>query len=144
MVWRKEVQVHRIFACPNYIDIRIVEEANKEWGFTGMYGEFKWDEKYKTWDRFRSLHQQNNLPWIVMGDLNEILFDSEKEGGRVRPQRFIKAFHDTLDDCQLSDVGYVGDMFTWHRGAMRERLERGVANIDWSQMHPDAAIVLCY
>jgi hypothetical protein len=79
-----------------------------------------------------------------MGDLNEILFDSEKEGGRVRPQRFIKAFHDTLDDCQLSDVGYVGDMFTWHRGAMRERLERGVANIDWSQMHPYAAIVLCY
>ena len=134
LVWRKEINVHQIFACPSYIDVRIVEEANKEWRFTGMYGEFKWEEKYTTWDRIRSIHQNNSLPWLIMGDLNEILFDSEKEGGRVRPERYMKAFRDTLDDCNLTDVGYVGDCFTWHRGTMRERLDRGLANSSWSQM----------
>jgi hypothetical protein len=100
-----------------------------------MYGEFKWAEKYKTWDRLRNIHQQNSLPWLVMGDLNEILFNYEKEGGRLRPDRFRKDFHDALDDCQLNDIGYIGDLFTWHRGQMRERLDRGLANSEWIHMH---------
>jgi hypothetical protein len=53
----------------------------------------------------------------------------------------MQAFHDTLDTCGLSDIGYVGDPFTWHRGAMRERLDRGIANASWSQMQTDAALL---
>jgi hypothetical protein len=106
-----------------------------------MYGEFKWEEKYKTWDRMRSIHQNNNLPWVVMGDLNEILFDYEKEGGRQRPPRYIQDFHRALDDCDLSDLGYVGDIYTWHRGNMRSRLDRAVGNLTWNQMYLDAAVI---
>jgi hypothetical protein len=51
-----------------------------------MYGEFKWEEKYKTWDIIRSIHQNNSLRWVVMGDLNKNLFDQEKEGGESDPQ----------------------------------------------------------
>jgi hypothetical protein len=57
-----------------------------------MYGEFKWEEKYKTWDRMRSIHQNNSLPWVVMGDVNEILFDHEKEGGGVNLQDICRIF----------------------------------------------------
>jgi hypothetical protein len=53
----------------------------------------------------------------------------------------MKEFHDALDDCNLSDIGYIGDKFTWHRGAMRERLDRGLANASWSQMQNNAAII---
>jgi hypothetical protein len=141
MFWRKEVNLYQSFACPNYIDVRIDEGLNKVWRFTGMYGEFKWEDKYKTWDRLRRIHQQNSLPWIVMGDLNEILYNHEKEGGRARPERFMKAFHDAMDDCNLEDVGFVGDPFTWNRGTMRERLDRGIANQSWIQMHDKAAII---
>jgi hypothetical protein len=62
MAWRKEFQIYRLDACSNYIDVRIVEDADKEWRFTGIYGEFKWQDKYKTWDRIRSIHHQNTLP----------------------------------------------------------------------------------
>jgi hypothetical protein len=106
-----------------------------------MYGEFKWADKYKTWDRLRSIYQQNSLPWLVMGDLNEILYEHEKEGGNVRSERFRQAFHDALDTCRLDDVGFVGDLFTWHRGRMRERLDRGLANEDWRLMHAHAAVL---
>jgi hypothetical protein len=141
MFWKKEIKIHQIFACPNYIDVKIDEGLNKVWRFTGMYGEFKWAEKYKTWDRIRGIYSQNTLPWLIMGDLNEILYIHEKEGGRIRPERFRKAFHDTLDDCELDDIGYIGDPFTWHRGSMRERLDRGLANHSWNMLHDKAAIV---
>jgi hypothetical protein len=141
MMWKSEVQIHKISACPNYIDVHIIEDDNKEWRLTSMYGEFKWADKYKTWDKIKTIHQQNTLPWLILGDLNEILYDYEKEGGRIRPQHFMQAFHDTLDTCGLSDIGYVGDPFTWHRGAMRERLDRGITNASWSQMQSDAALL---
>jgi hypothetical protein len=70
MAWRKEIKIYRLDAFSNYIDVRIVEDAGKEWRFTGMYGEFKWQDKYKTWDIIRSIHHQNTLPWLIMGDLN--------------------------------------------------------------------------
>ena len=44
-----------------------------------------------------------------MGDMNKILFPFEKEGGNVRPQHFMQAFRDVIDDCNLSDFGYVGE-----------------------------------
>ena len=106
-----------------------------EWRLTGIYGEPRWEDKYKTWDRLRVIHQNNNLPWLIMGDLNEILFGHEKEGGNPRPRQFMKVFHDTLDDCNLHDIGSIGDNFTWHRGAMRESLDRAMGAASWSQLY---------
>jgi hypothetical protein len=99
MVWEREVKLTQIYACPNFIDVSITEEDDKEWRFTSLYGEFKWAEKYKTWDKIRGIHQNNNLPWIILGDLNEILYEHVKEGGRVRPQQYMQAFHNTIDTC---------------------------------------------
>ena len=101
MMWKREVEISQIHAEPNFIDVRVEEDENKVWRFTGMYGEFKWTEKYKTWDRIRGIHTQNFMPWLIMGDLNEILYAHEKEGGNIRPERFRKAFQDTLEDCGL-------------------------------------------
>jgi exonuclease III len=86
MFWKREVKLYQIRAEPNFIDVRIEEDANKVWRFTAMYVEFKLEEKYKTWDIICSIHQNNSLPWVVMGDLNEILFDQEKEWGASDPQ----------------------------------------------------------
>jgi hypothetical protein len=65
----------------------------------------------------------------------------KKNGGTPRPERFIKVFHETLDECNLEDVGFVGDPFTWHRGAMRERLYMGLANQSWINLHDTTTII---
>jgi hypothetical protein len=48
-----------------------------------------------------------------MGDLNDILYQFEKEGGRTRAVNCMQAFRDAIDDCNLTDMGYIGDKFTW-------------------------------
>jgi hypothetical protein len=68
-------------------------------------------------------------PWLLMGDFNEILYNSEKEEGRPRTQRQLQAFHDVLSDCELNDMGFTSDLYTWQRGQIRQRLDRAVANI---------------
>ncbi|KAH1082010.1 hypothetical protein J1N35_021771 [Gossypium stocksii] len=49
-------------------------------------------------------------------------------------------FRTTLEDCGLNDLGYIGGWFTWERGRflatnIRERLDRGVASLNWMSIH---------
>lgn len=50
----------------------------------------------------------------------------------------MQAFSDALTHCGLSDLGFSGDIFTWQRGKIRERLDRGVANESWTELFPTA------
>ena len=106
----------------------------------GFYGEPRWQDKHLTWQCLRDLNDTVNLPWLVMGDINEILYPFEKEGGNPRPQHFMQAFRQALDDCNLTDFGYVGDKFTWHRGRIRERLDRALMNDAWNERFGEAIL----
>lgn len=50
-------------------------------------------------------------------------------------------FTDAVNDCQLMDLGFNGNKFTWEksRGSdrwVRERLDRGFANQGWRDLFP--------
>jgi hypothetical protein len=140
LLWRKEIKVEQIFAAPNYIDVKIMENPQKIWRLTWVYGEPRWEDRHLTWDKLRELKLVSNIPWVVLGDLNEIAFSHEKEGGNQRPNVYMQAFRDCLDDCELVDVGFSGEPFTWRRGRIRERLDRAVATSEWMIMHPGAIL----
>jgi hypothetical protein len=116
LLWKREIKVEQIFAAPNYIDVRVVENIQKVWRLTGIYGEPPWEDKYKTWDKMRELKENSDIPWIVMGDFNEIAYSHEKEGGNRRPQNYMQAFHDALSDCELEDIGYTGSLLLGAEG----------------------------
>jgi exonuclease III len=94
LLYRKEIKVELIHSYPMYIDVRIIENQDKIWRFTGIYGESRWDQKYKTWDKLRELRNNSPLPSIVLGDFNELLFSHEKEGA-IRVLQIV---------CKLSKV----------------------------------------
>ncbi|XP_012827280.1 PREDICTED: uncharacterized protein LOC105948608 [Erythranthe guttata] len=91
-----------------------------------------------------SIHQ-NNLPWMVGGDFNEILDNAEKKGGPQKSPASIRAFRDTLVDCGLADIGFNGDPFTWSNNrnepyTVRCRLDRVCANSEWISMFSQAQV----
>jgi hypothetical protein len=130
---------HEQAITKNYIDV-VVDSGAINWRFIGLYGEPEWSPKDVTWDALHSIRGDGSIPWLVMGDFNEILFNGA-EGGRLRTQRQLQAFHDALSDCELVDMGYIGDLFTWHWGKIWERLDRAVANNLWSDLYPHATLI---
>jgi hypothetical protein len=96
-----------------HIDVDVVGESGNKWRFTGIYGESKAGLKDKTWRLICTLSSQLDLPWLCMGDFNEVLFSHEKEGGPARAPGCMDAFRHALEDANLSDLGFVGDAFTW-------------------------------
>lgn len=80
---------------------------------------------------------QNSKPWICIGDFNEILDNSEKDGGKdggnQRPASLMNDFRDALFDTGLQDIGVHGDWYTWVRrwSDVRERLDCSVCSLAW-------------
>jgi hypothetical protein len=78
----------------------------------------------------------------AVGDFNEILFNCEKKGGPPRAKTCMERFRKVLEDCDLHDLGYTGDPFTWHNhhhlaaSYIKERLDRAVANNTWQRKFP--------
>ena len=50
--------------------------------------------------------------WLVFGDFDEILWNYEKSGSCLRREALINDFRDTLEECGLDDLGYMGSWFT--------------------------------
>jgi hypothetical protein len=141
LLWHQHIQIDLMYRHTNYIDVLVRSGIpDGDWHLTGLYGESVWRHKHRTWRYIRDLHGQANLPWLILGDMNEILISTGKEGGAPRPQSYMQSFRDCLSDCGLEDLGYIGNMFTWKRGALRERLDRAVGNAGWPAIFPHTGV----
>ncbi|KAK1388964.1 hypothetical protein POM88_017142 [Heracleum sosnowskyi] len=70
----------------------------------------------RTWELLRNLTRDSNLSWCTIGDMNNIVEQSDKKGGALYPQWLLDGFNDTLEDAGLKDMELYGHPFTWERG----------------------------
>lgn len=86
-----------------------------------------------------------NNPWIIAGDFNEITSNADKLGGPIRRQGLIAHFRGALDQCNLSEIPFVGGPFTWcnHRDdphTIRCKLDRAFFNQAGRTFFPNAEV----
>lgn len=62
MYWKDADKVKVLSFSRNHIDISISMGVDKEWLFTGIYGEPSRTQRFKTWDLLRNLSRDVNLP----------------------------------------------------------------------------------
>lgn len=116
LLWKNSMKVDLQTYSPRHIDAIVTkEQGNKRWQFMGFYGHPKTCKRRESWTLLDQLSRRSNLPWLVMGDFNEIMHLGEKVGGNQRPQSQINQFWEVINKCILRDIGYVGSDFTWSR-----------------------------
>ncbi|KAL6566692.1 hypothetical protein OROMI_015096 [Orobanche minor] len=140
----EEINLQILSASAHHID-SIVNWNDVQWRCTGMYGWSEEQKKGKTWKLLTDLWTQSTLPWLCVGDFNEILYDHEKMGGRQRDHNKKEAFHEAVDKCSLLDLGYTGYNFTWtnrQKGEnnIQERLDRAFGTENWTSLFPKATV----
>ncbi|KAK1380682.1 hypothetical protein POM88_027426 [Heracleum sosnowskyi] len=104
----------------------------KKFRLTGLYREPDRSKRRETWALIRTLTDRNSFPWAIIGDMNNVVSQEDKRGGRVYPQWLIQGFRDIIDDCALIDMPLIGYPFTWERC-------RGTEN--WVEVRLDRALV---
>ncbi|KAL4625527.1 hypothetical protein ACB092_05G032900 [Castanea dentata] len=133
LLWKEEVTVDTQTYSPNHIDVIVHTQTSPTWRLTGIYGHSVEEHKIETWRLMRHLHARASLPWVCLGDFNELLASDEKN------------FRNTLLHCGLVDMGFSGYRFTWRNGRpgagfVEERLDRVVATTDWCEIFPRAKV----
>jgi hypothetical protein len=141
--WKRDVDLRVVgFSSKYHIDTEITEADGFAWRFTRIYGDPHTEGKEKTWKLLWTLNGQSDKPWLCAGDFNEILHAWEKEGAAPKPQICMDKFKEALEFCELDDLGFVGDAFTWRNNShdptkyIRERLDHVVANQKWRDRFP--------
>ncbi|XP_074299289.1 uncharacterized protein LOC141630356 [Silene latifolia] len=117
-LWRKEVDCTFISSSVHHIDFHVRGEEG-EWRITGFYGWPAVADRHLSWELLRLLARQSTLPWVCLGDFNEILFSTEMKGGS-RPQRQMNNFRAAVDECGLRDVPWEGYNFSYDNGQAGE------------------------
>ncbi|KAK3189419.1 hypothetical protein Dsin_028980 [Dipteronia sinensis] len=113
MFWSDKVCVTLILYSRFHIDVQIGSHGSHVWHLTGLYGNLDPEQGCHTWTLLRRLKGLSSLPWLCLGDFNEILRDSEKQGGPPRPRLLMESFREVLDSCELEDLGFFGPNFTF-------------------------------
>ncbi|XP_031127606.1 uncharacterized protein LOC116029699 [Ipomoea triloba] len=144
LFWRDKDIATLLSYSQNYIDVIVTLPSKPQYRLTCFYGFPERTRRQQSWDLLRQLKGQSTLPWIVLGDFNDLLYHSEKRGPNPHPESLMMGFGDALQDCRLMDLGMMGNQFTWERGRgteawVEERLDRAVATLEWSDIFEEVS-----
>jgi hypothetical protein len=83
---------------------------------TGCYGHSNWNHRHESWALLKHLKLFAPNPWLCVGDFNKIIDQSEKNGVALRKEGQMKQFREALEDCNVSDLDFIGSKYTWNNG----------------------------
>lgn len=107
---------------------------------TGFYGNLETHKHKESCALLKHLSSLSFEPWVCMGDFNKILDNSERWRRGSRPGWQIEDFRDAVVHCELHDLGFDGQPFTWrNKGEAKcddadfvtTRLDKVLASASW-------------
>lgn len=118
--------------------------SSKSFVLSSVYASPKYVNRKHLWQELSNMAGNVNCPWLVIGDFNEITNQGEKFGGRPIKQNRARLYVHTMDTCNLLDMGYNGQKYTWsnmrRNNPIFERLDRGWVNLEWMATYPNSSL----
>ncbi|RYR24559.1 hypothetical protein Ahy_B02g058063 [Arachis hypogaea] len=107
------------------VHLQVSCNNSDSWLLSACYGSPQRATRRSLWSNIRSLADNTILPWCLLGDFNAILHDHERQGDSSR-----------VISGACNEI--IGWPFTWKRGNLVERLDRGLSNLNWQLKFPEA------
>ncbi|CAA7062291.1 unnamed protein product [Microthlaspi erraticum] len=139
LLWKQEIPLDIISSCTNYFDTQITYEGLVFYS-TFVYGDPERATRKQVWDQLIGLAQVRDDPWFLSGDFNDIINNSEKEGGPIRDEGTFSDFRTFLSEGDLYDLRHSGCCLSWrgrrNNHLVKTRLDRALSNNEWAELFP--------
>ena len=114
MLWKKEeAKVDLLTATEQEIHATVkVCHSNLSWFISAIYVSSHLVKRRLVWSNLSEIAKLHNLPWLMLGDFNEVLSSEEKFGGNQINLNRALEFKECLDNCNFLDLGFAGSKFT--------------------------------
>jgi exonuclease III len=144
MLWSNTIELKIMEFNSHFIAVKILEGMS-DWHLVGFYGPPHSVRKRETWENLGAVLESIEGSWVCIGDFNMIVEEEEKEGGKPGCASAPNFLKDLIFYLGVVDLGFSGNKFTWTnkrwgKNSIRERLDRGLSNINWRLKFPKAAI----
>ncbi|XP_022873326.1 uncharacterized protein LOC111392262 [Olea europaea var. sylvestris] len=98
-----------------------------------VYGFHTMVNQRPLWNTIIELNENVSLPWLILGDYNNVLkFDEKCNGADVTPYE-IKNLANCCLKVGLTDVRSIGCFYTWTNGLVWNKIDRAMVNDFWVQ-----------
>lgn len=150
LFWNHNVNVVLRSYSSSHIDVGVVWE-NLSWRFTGCYAPPTPVDKKFFWDLLIKLHKLRKEPnekWLIGGDFNETMFDSEKMGGNKKNAYLTSLFFSCCNQINVCNVRTLGPKYTWsnkRKGSTNilQKLDQFLSDPFWRNTFPRAISTNC-
>ena len=73
LFWNDGIKLDVFGYSEYHVDAKVAMPNYAEWRLMRVYGEAQVGERYKTWDKLKAISSASSLPWLCIGDFNEVL-----------------------------------------------------------------------
>ncbi|XP_074336668.1 uncharacterized protein LOC141673834 [Apium graveolens] len=141
VLWHNRAECNISGYSQNHVDVIFNENNVPKWRMSCFYGMPERTRRKQSWELIYKLSTVSTLPWCIMGDFNDLLYPTDKEGTHPHPNYLMNGFRNALEMSSLSEIDLSGGRFTWEKGRgtnawVKERLDRGFANANWWSLFP--------
>lgn len=141
----QKITIESITLENQIINVVVKELMGQHWLLSVVYASPRPLERDVLWAYLRQIGVVVNIPWLLIGDVNQPLNSCDKQGGQPLNQRLANSLRDNIDVCCFLDLGFQGSQFTWSNGRLgsaniRERLDRAWCNLEWRLQYSGAII----
>lgn len=138
VMWKKYVSVQVISNDVRLVDLYF-EYKSFNFYLSCIYGHPIPRERHHFWEKLQRISVNRTGPWMMCGDFNEILNPNEKWGGRWRSARSLRNFKDMINCCNMKDMKFTGNQFSWVGRRQKETIESCLdivfINSDWQALY---------
>lgn len=115
MLWHTEIlDVEVVGMSEQEIDAIIeVKDTNISFLFSAIYASPRIEERRLLRCNLEEVTAAHSMAWVALGNFNEVLYESEKLGGRPICQARAQEFSEVLNTCSFSYLGFIGPRFRW-------------------------------
>lgn len=121
LLWDEGLYVDTLSMGHRHFDVIIKAADDFRWRCTFMYGEPRTQDRHLMWEQLRRIKPASDLPWLMMGDFNEVCWSFEHFSARRRPGKQMSDFKEVLAFCDLHDIGFCELTWTYDNRQQGDR-----------------------
>lgn len=137
-LWLNEIiKVSNVSKNQQFLLASILSPVGTIWQLGAVYASKYMHKRREIWEELSKMDM--NIPTIIGGDFNCVLRPNEKRGGRnVNLSRGPQEFADFITLCNLHEVPFTGNIFTWCNNMAP--LTRVLSRLDWVLLSSSALL----
>ncbi|GLT94094.1 hypothetical protein SLE2022_118530 [Rubroshorea leprosula] len=144
VLWNRTVGDITILDCFSQAITLLVKQAHRDpWLLSAIYANPVPTIRESLWQHLEQFTYTDGLPWLLLGDFNQIISSDEHSEGRVTGLRGASLMMSFMQNKGLIDLGAAGCKYTWTNRQLgghliMKRLDRALSNVSWRVLFPEA------